>query len=482
MIVVAVYCLVVLLVDFGYLPQERSQQQTTNNNKNSASSADHHLFPVIPSSKLYTIPYSMAHIGNKSDAYANLRKDWDASYPPDTPLRSLAALKRSRNAKFDSLEPPSKLPYDIYHCPKSPDPHYPYQYPTVEVLKHWPPSQSMPTDETSAHLALCVFDYARDYVKALAYRQSEVPFVVRNDPRVAEAVERWSNDTYRQALMGGVVLHRAERSDRLSFLYWRPDVRAKQARKDPTALEKIPIDWKEPTKLVRMTYLQWSQEAARQEAELLRRSGNSGSGSGSATTQQFNSTAGPYHYFRLIGCGETGPTGDCDKIDTSEYLFDELPFFQPRPQQLYLTDPRQQKGIHCRFGMPGIVAENHFDASRNAIVVLGGQRRYILSHPRSCPHMALYPLGHPSARHSQINWTQAAFSDGEWYDLYPDFAKSLSNEVVLQSGDVLYLPTNWFHFIVSLSVNYQCNTRSGRTTHYDRTMHDCGFGVGPART
>jgi hypothetical protein len=33
----------------------------------------------------------------------------------------------------------------------------------------------------------------------------------------------------------------------------------------------------------------------------------------------------------------------------------ELTFFQPQPQELYLTDPREQRGIHCRFGMPGIM-------------------------------------------------------------------------------------------------------------------------------
>jgi hypothetical protein len=52
----------------------------------------------------------------------------------------------------------------------------------------------------------------------------------------------------------------------------------------------------------------------------------------------------------------------------TQYLFDELTFFQPRPQELNLTDPREQRGIHCRFVMPGIIAENHFDSSRNAIV------------------------------------------------------------------------------------------------------------------
>jgi hypothetical protein len=93
----------------------------------------------------------------------------------------------------------------------------------------------------------------------------------------------------------------------------------------------------------------------------------------------------------------------------------ELTFFQPQPQELYLTDPREQRGIHCRIGMPGIM---RFDSSPNAIVMLSGQRRYILSHPRFCKNLVLYPSGHPSSRHSQLNWTRIAYND-DWKKTNP---------------------------------------------------------------
>jgi ribosomal protein L16 Arg81 hydroxylase len=50
---------------------------------------------------------------------------------------------------------------------------------------------------------------------------------------------------------------------------------------------------------------------------------------------------------------------------------------------------------------------------------------------------------------------------------YPGFHHTTVNEVVLHAGDVLYLPTFWFHHIVSLTTNYQCNTRSGYSVEYD---------------
>ena len=136
---------------------------------------------------------------------------------------------------------------------------------------------------------------------------------------------------------------------------------------------------------------------------------------------------------------------------------------------MYLVDPSRQKGIHCRFGMQGVTIANHYDNSRNAIVVLGGERRYVLSHPKHCPNLALYHRGHPSARHSEVDWSNPDL------EAFPDFAKAKSNEIVLQAGDVLYLPTNWFHYIVSLGLNFQCNTRSGTDRASMDSMRHCGF-------
>lgn len=103
------------------------------------------------------------------------------------------------------------------------------------------------------------------------------------------------------------------------------------------------------------------------------------------------------------------------------------------------------------------------------IALLGGERRYILSHPNQCLNLALLPKGHPSARHSAVDW-----SEPDW-EAFPEFKHAEVNEVVLQAGDVLYLPTFWFHYIISLNMNFQCNTRSGVNHEYDEFINDCGF-------
>ena len=103
------------------------------------------------------------------------------------------------------------------------------------------------------------------------------------------------------------------------------------------------------------------------------------------------------------------------------------------------------------------------------IVVLGGERRYILSHPDQCENLELLPRGHPSARHSAVDWSDPDLEQ------FPNFRKAKVNEVVLQAGDVLYLPTNWFHYIISLELNFQCNTRSGISSEYMEPIRKCGF-------
>ena len=39
---------------------------------------------------------------------------------------------------------------------------------------------------------------------------------------------------------------------------------------------------------------------------------------------------------------------------------------------------------------------------------------------------------------------------------------ALAIDTVLKAGEVLYIPSNWFHYIVSLQKSAQCNVRSGK--------------------
>ena len=66
-----------------------------------------------------------------------------------------------------------------------------------------PALPSMPWDlPPLIHNGFCIFDYQKDWAKALRYRKQEVPFVVTGDPRVARAVERWNHPGYMTRLLG----------------------------------------------------------------------------------------------------------------------------------------------------------------------------------------------------------------------------------------------------------------------------------------
>ena len=482
--------------------------------------------------KKYILPDSMKRIGSKARWYADLRQVYDEEILPKDDERSLTFVTEERIRKGTYVQSSqADTPYDINNCPDHPPENYPIQWPVLDVLTNWP------TDDTNVpslgiYQGICHFDYNTEYDKAMNYRKAELPFVMRNDPQVARTTERWLHPSgyIEKLLMGNEdQMRRAEYSPNNHFMYWvdrRPrnarreerktlqearkegkeDVHAgfgrgdqsvmkesiqqieqynelknqledakdyateheddDEAQKEVKRLQKLMNDakekklnkiqnWQPPTENIRMTYVDWLQRA-------------------NVTDDQLGPD-NPHWYFRLIGCGHMGEgteDGSCDK-GSSEWLFDELTFFQPRQndekRSMYIVEPDGQKGIHCRFGMKGVIAENHFDLSRNAIALLGGQRRYILANPAQCLNMNLLPRGHPSARHSAVDWSNPDLVN------FPTFANATVNEIVLQPGDVLYLPTNWFHYIVSLELNMQCNTRSGGERINREYVTECGF-------
>jgi hypothetical protein len=336
------------------------------------------------------------------------------------------------------------MSYDIRKCPDYPPDDYPYAWNVLQVLKNWDPNDTSP--RKNIFHGLCIFDYEADRDKALNYRKAEVPFILENDPDVLRTVERWNHPEYLVKLLGNT-RYMTELSMTNKYIYWNKP--RKTVTTDDAETLALKDHWEPPTSMTRMNYKDWLRLA-------------------NVTDSSLTGPNSPHFYLRLTGCGSLGQY--CDSTP-AEFLYNELPFFTNSldGENFYIVDPNGQRGIHCRFGMKGIIIENHYDASRNFIVVLKGQRRYILSHPSQCKYLDLYPPGHPSARHSSVDWTDPDLHT------HPNFAHAKVTELVLQAGDMLYLPTNWFHYIVNLDLNVQCNSRSGKSITYDKYLSDCGF-------
>lgn len=510
-------------------PKEKKADSVVNTGSTTGAIANGGLMNKLRGAGKYLLPDAMAKIGNKAAWYGELRREYDTDILPKDDERSLQFVEaeRTRHGIYKQ-SPNAQTPYDINNCPDHPPEGYPMQWPILEVLDNWNPDNATPHFEI--YQGFCIFDYRTEFHKMNNYRKKELPFVVRNDPAVARTAERWSHPGYLNKLLMGNedTMRRTEYSPNNHFMYW-VDRRSKSQRQrahklmmdkkkngedvhngfgrgdqeelaeamhdteefnkikrlvseaanyiedhpdDDEAREQFKVlkkafkeakdkknreeldNWQPPTENLRMTYEEWIQHAN--------------------VTDEHLGPDNPHWYFRLIGCGAMGKgteDGSCDK-GSSEWLFDELTFFQPREGEerpFYMIEPLKQQGIHCRFGMKGVIAENHFDLSRNAITLLGGQRRYILGAPNQCNNMNLLPRGHPSARHSAVDWSNPDLEN------FPTFPKAHVNEVVMQPGDVLYLPTNWFHYIISLELNFQCNTRSGGEKLYRKEINDCGF-------
>jgi hypothetical protein len=385
---------------------------------------------------------SLPHVGDKTLRYQLLRL-WN-----DFTTISQQDQNIPRGNKKGIYGPS----YNVLGCPYDPPHSYPYSWNAIQILSNWPvDSLDLPK---SIYQALCVFDYRTDRDKALRYRSQELPFVVQGHPGVLQTVKRWSNPNYLPTLLGSTP-HRTEISNSSLYLYWLHPRLAQQRSSRPKEFYVPPAGWKPPTEMRRMSYQQYM------DAKVSNKS---------------------FHYFQIAACGDVSKCED----GSVEWLFDELPYFQPRTDSLFVVEQTKQKGVHCRFGKPGlsigtcskmmsrdvtnkmmahqcVQLASHFDGSRNAIAILKGARRYLLAHPRECPRLGLYPMGHPSARHSRLDWRTNPPRN------------ALLSEIILQAGDVLYLPTHWFHMIVTLEDTIQCNTRSGIDSRHLRTLQGCGF-------
>lgn len=325
-------------------------------------------------------------------------------------------------------------------CPAVPPPFYPKEYPIMDLINNWPPDDA--TIPPRHYHSLCRFDFSKpgDVLKAEAYREAELPFIIYNVPEAEKVVEKWAKPEYLERLLGNE-RYRTEVSHNNHFMYYSGTQRGSGKKA-----------WKPPTGVEKMTFKKFKDAAERCDAKNC-------------------SESEEHYYFRV-----TGPT-------SGHFIFKELPFFQPK-KSIFIKDPKGQRGIHCRFGMREVIAENHYDGSRNVIGLFGGRRRYVLSHPKHCDNMYLLPMGHPSGRHSgdACNYhpackdspTSVDYSAPD-LDRFPKFRKLVANEVIMTAGDFLYLPTHWFHYIISLGLNYQCNTRSGRSNEYLKHMKKCGF-------
>jgi len=148
------------------------------------------------------------------------------------------------------------------------------------------------------------------------------------------------------------------------------------------------------------------------------------------------------------------------------FISRDLTFFSTQKENFFITNVPANKGIQCRFSMRGIISECHYDTGRNMVGMFRGAKRYILTPPSTCDKIGIITdPSHPSYRHSLIDWSNVDEAREKGFD------SVAAIDTIVQEGEVLYIPSFWFHYIISLKYSIQCNSRSGTPPRHDGKSH-----------
>ena len=277
----------------------------------------------------------------------------------------------------------------------------------------------------------------------MKYRDLELPFKVYNVPEVTAAGLKWSDEYLSSNFITDdddpnpqKMSSRVSKSADNFFAFYNPP---KWNTDLLGSTPSVDIDW---------TFDEWAHHA--RYADEVGLSSNS------------------KHYYLETG---VSPKERHKLMDEWSFVSKDLPSFSNPEPTFFGFNPSQQKGIQCRFGERGVTAATHYDGGRNMVAMMTGAKRYILSPPKACSKLGVVTSRkHPSYRHSMLNFGRVTLIDEsddvlemsneekQWLKIASE-APTLST--VLKAGEVLYIPSHWFHYIVSLQKSAQCNTRSG---------------------
>ncbi len=288
----------------------------------------------------------------------------------------------------------------------------------LDLVQKWhPDNPDIPTD-FEEHLQH--FDFGNPYERAIAekYRDMEIPFKIFNVTDFNDVSRKWSDAYLRENLKHAGARAHVERSKNNHFMFWSYRGLRSGARGGFTP----------PTEIMSfMTFNDWLPLAR------------------DADARKLDNASEHFYFMSGADAHEHGRT----------FISRDLPLFSTEKNNFWITNTAANKGIQCRFGMRGVIAESHYDSGKNMVAMLRGAKRYIVTPPWTCDRLGIISdTKHPSYRHSVIDWSDMAQAQ-------KNFNGVNAFDTVVRAGEVLYIPSFWFHYIVSLQYSIQCNSRSG---------------------
>lgn len=322
-------------------------------------------------------------------------------------------------------------------------------YPQLEtlgdMLKRWPQNDlDNPPTPIVEHLLHFNYSNPQERAAALKFREAELPFKLYDVPEVTAAGIKWTDDYVSQQfdkphsfLSGGPPRSsgKCQESQNHFFAFFTPP------------LWKVGFMGAPPTRNNDWSFKQWARHARYADAIGLEEDR-------------------PHFYW------QSGVPREERFEPKSKWTFvsTDLPSFSSTEETFFCFNPQEQKGIQCRFGERGVTAATHYDAGRNMVAMVTGAKRYILSPPRECSKLGIVTERENSIfRHSLLNFGNIDYLDTEegksmsederaWLERAKD---SMAVDTVLKAGEVMYIPSHWFHYITSVQKSAQCNVRSG---------------------
>ena len=117
-------------------------------------------------------------------------------------------------------------------------------------------------------------------------------------------------------------------------------------------------------------------------------------------------------------------------------------------EELLVLNP-QHSSINVWMGQPHVIAHCHYDGYHNFYAQLFGRKRFTMFRPTEWPGLYPYPFLHPSHAQAQVN-----ISDNASISMFPAVKHLEGYQVLLEPGDVLYMPPLWFHHVEAVDLRF----------------------------
>ena len=190
---------------------------------------------------------------------------------------------------------------------------------------------------------------------------------------------------------------------------------------------------------------------------------------------------------------ETDAETGADGAGSAERLYCKLPLsegLQGDIDDVASCLPRARAlGGETRFWMSssGVETPLHFDHCHSVIAQVVGTKRLVVFPPSESTNLYPYSVADGNPRTSRID-LRAWLAGGDENERrrWPRVDSSYAYECVLQPGDIAYIPTGWWHYLVSISASisvlspFDMSPAEQRQLHRPWTRADWGLDGGEA--